>query len=168
MKKLILAIFIFSGLIIAANGLFVVYECEQAFVTRFGKPIGERLTAGLHFKTPFIEDVTRFESRILKWDGDPNQIPTKDKRYIWADSTARWRITDPLVFFKTVATVRGAKSRLDDIIDRWSETQFRAITWTTLSEVLTIKPRRRFGRLKDRRNKARRNQQRAQKSRRHN
>ena len=117
MKKLILAIFIFAGLIIAANGLFVVYEGEQAFVTRFGKPIGERLTAGLHFKTPFIEDVTRFESRILKWDGDPNQIPTKDKRYIWADSTARWRITDPLVFFKTVATVRGAKSRLDDIID---------------------------------------------------
>ena len=71
MKKLILTIFIFAGLIIAANGLFVVYEGEQAFVTRFGKPIGERLTAGLHCKTPFIEDVTRFESRILKWDGDP-------------------------------------------------------------------------------------------------
>ena len=64
-----------------------------------------------------MQDVRRFESRILKWDGDPNQIPTKDKRFIWIDTTARWRIVDPLQFLKTVATERGAQSRLDDIID---------------------------------------------------
>ena len=86
-------------------------------MTQFGKPVGEVSYPGLHFKLPFVQDVTRFEKRILKWDGDPNQIPTKDKKFIWVDTTARWRITDPLVFLKTVATERGALSRLDDIID---------------------------------------------------
>jgi membrane protease subunit HflC len=73
--------------------------------------------AGLHFKIPFLQDIHQFQKRIMKWDGDPNQIPTKDKKYIWVDTTARWRIADPLLFFKTVATEQGALSRLDDIID---------------------------------------------------
>ncbi len=99
------------------NPLFVVSEGEQALVTEFGKPVGGVLGPGLHFRIPFIQTVHRFETRILKWDGDPEQITTKDKRFIFLDTTARWRISDPLLFFKTVATERGAQGRLDDIID---------------------------------------------------
>ncbi|MEZ4483829.1 MAG: SPFH domain-containing protein [Syntrophotaleaceae bacterium] len=102
---------------VAQNPLFVVNEGEQALVTEFGKPVGGVLGPGLHVRIPFIQTVHRFETRILKWDGDPNQIPTKDKRYIFLDTTARWRISDPLLFFKTVASERGAQGRLDDIID---------------------------------------------------
>jgi membrane protease subunit HflC len=101
----------------AQNPLFVVSEGEQALVTEFGKPVGGVLGPGLHVRVPFTQTVHRFEKRILKWDGDPNQIPTKDKRYIFLDTTARWRIADPLLFFKTVASERGAHGRLDDIID---------------------------------------------------
>jgi membrane protease subunit HflC len=99
------------------NSLFVVYEGEQAIVTRFGKPVGDVRVAGLNFKLPIIEEVHRFEKRILKWDGDPDQITTKEKKFIWVDTTARWKISDPLKFYTTVATIVGAHSRLDDIID---------------------------------------------------
>lgn len=105
------------ALVSAANAVYVVQEGEQAIVTEFGAPKGGVQLAGLHFKTPFTQEVRRFDSRILKWDGDPNQIPTKDKRYIWVDTTARWRISDPLLFYTTVATETGAQSRLDDILD---------------------------------------------------
>jgi len=111
---IIVALLVFG---VMQNPLFVVHEGEQALVTEFGKPVGGVLGPGLHVKVPFIQTVHRFETRILKWDGDPNQIPTKDKRYIFLDTTARWRIADPLLFFKTVATERGAQGRLDDIID---------------------------------------------------
>ncbi|PNU21177.1 protease modulator HflC [Geothermobacter hydrogeniphilus] len=117
MKTPILIVVVALAVILASSSLYVVNEAEQAIVTQFGKPVGDVSTPGLHFKIPFIQNVNRFEKRILKWDGDPNQIPTKDKRFIWVDTTARWRIVDPLVFFKTVATERGAQSRLDDIID---------------------------------------------------
>ncbi|NIQ96599.1 MAG: protease modulator HflC [Desulfuromonadales bacterium] len=117
MKKSILAVIAVIAILVAANGFYVVSEGEQAIITQFGAPVGDVKYAGLHFKTPVIQDVKRFERRILKWDGDPNQIPTKDKRFIWVDTTARWRISDPLLFFKTVATETGAQSRLDDIID---------------------------------------------------
>lgn len=111
---IIVALFVLG---FAQNPLFVVNEGEQALVTEFGKPVGGVLSPGLHVRIPFIQTVHRFETRILKWDGDPNQIPTKDKRYIFLDTTARWRIADPLLFFKTVASERGAQGRLDDIID---------------------------------------------------
>lgn len=117
MKNGIAIIIVLAVLMLTQGGIYVVNEAEQAIVTQFGKPVSDVVQPGLHFKIPFIQDVNRFESRILKWDGDPNQIPTKDKKFIWVDTTARWRITDPLVFFKTVATERGAHSRLDDIID---------------------------------------------------
>ena len=79
--------------------------------------MGEAITkAGLKIKVPFIQKVNTFEKRILEWDGYPNQIPTKDKRYIWVDTTARWRINDPLRFFQSVHDERGAHARLDDII----------------------------------------------------
>lgn len=107
----ILLIFVVGG------SFFIVSEGQQAIVTRFGKPVGEICMPGLHFKVPFIEDAFYFESRILKWDGDPNQITTKEKKYIWVDATARWKIKDPLKFFRTVANISGARSRLDDIID---------------------------------------------------
>lgn len=117
MKTPILVVVVALALILVSSSLYVVNEAEQAIVTQFGKPVGDVSTPGLHFKIPFIQNVNRFEKRILKWDGDPNQIPTKDKRFIWVDTTARWRIVDPLLFFKTVATERGAQSRLDDIVD---------------------------------------------------
>jgi membrane protease subunit HflC len=116
-KPMILGIAILLILAFLQAPLFVVKEGEQALVTQFGKPVSDVLGPGLHLKIPLIQEVHRFEKRILKWDGDPNQIPTKDKRYIFLDTTARWRIADPLLFFKTVATERGAHSRLDDIID---------------------------------------------------
>lgn len=106
------------AILIAIGGaVYVIEEGEQAIVTEFGKPVGGAKQAGLHFKVPLVQQVRRFDRRILKWDGDPNQIPTKDKRYIWVDTTARWRIEDPLKFYTTVATERGALSRLDDILD---------------------------------------------------
>jgi len=117
MKAPIIVILIVAAIIIGRSSLFVVNEAEQAIVTQFGKPVGGINEPGLHFKLPFVQNVNRFEKRILKWDGDPNQIPTKDKKFIWVDTTARWRIKDPLLFYTTVATERGAQSRLDDIID---------------------------------------------------
>ena len=117
MKSPIILVVIFAVLFVGMDGLYVVNEAEQAVITQFGKPVGDVIGPGLHLKIPFIQNVNRFEKRILKWDGDPNQIPTKDKRFIWVDTTARWRIVDPLLFYKTVATERGAQSRLDDIID---------------------------------------------------
>jgi membrane protease subunit HflC len=96
----------------------VVREGEQVVVTQFGKPVGDPVTeAGLNFKLPFIQKVSRFEKRLLKWDGSPNQIPTKDKKLIWVDTTARWRISDPLRYLTRVTTITTALSRLDGIID---------------------------------------------------
>ena len=117
MKAPVILIFFVAVIFIGMDGLYVVNEAEQAILTQFGKPVGGVADPGLHFKVPFVQKVSRFEKRILKWDGDPNQIPTKDKRFIWIDTTARWRIKDPLLFYTTVATERGAMSRLDDILD---------------------------------------------------
>lgn len=115
--KFLLAVLVIIGFV-ASSSFFVLEEGSQGIVTQFGKPVGEPKTkAGLHFKIPFIQKVQFFEKRLLKWDGSPNQIPTRDKKYIWVDTTARWRITKPLVFLQSVATERGALSRLDDIID---------------------------------------------------
>jgi membrane protease subunit HflC len=96
----------------------VVFETEQVILTQFGKPVGDPVTEpGLHFKIPLIRKVHRFDKRFLEWDGTANQLPTKDKRFIWADTYARWRITDPLLFFQRLQNERGAQSRLDDILD---------------------------------------------------
>ena len=118
-KKLIIwaALGIF-GLIIIFSAAFVVTETEQVILTRFGKPVGDPIiTPGIKFKIPLIEEANFFEKRFLEWDGDPNQVPTKDKRFIWVDTYARWRITDPLLFFQRLRDERGAMSRLDDILD---------------------------------------------------
>jgi membrane protease subunit HflC len=107
-----------AALVIGWSSFYIVAETEQVIITRFGEPIGRPiLNAGLHAKVPFIQDVNRFEKRWLEWDGDANQVPTRDKKYIWVDTYARWRIADALQFFQRVRDERGAQSRLDDIID---------------------------------------------------
>lgn len=116
---IIIAILAVIGFVIFNGSFFVVDETEQVILLQFGKPIGEPIKeAGLHFKIPFIQDVKVFEKRVLQWDGDENQIPTSDKKYIWVDTFARWRIADPLKFYQSVrGDERLAQSRLDDIID---------------------------------------------------
>ena len=104
--------------ILASSAFYIVTEKEQVVITEFGRPVGEPIVnAGLKIKTPFIQQVHRFEKRILEWDGLANQIPTKDKKFIWLDTTARWRIKDALQFYQALGTEALAQSRLDDIID---------------------------------------------------
>jgi membrane protease subunit HflC len=104
--------------VLGLNSLFTVDETEQAVITQFGRPIGEPITEpGLNPKIPFIQVVNFFPKTLLEWDGDPGQIPTLDKTYIWVDTFARWRITDPLKYFRTVHNEIGAQRKLDDIID---------------------------------------------------
>jgi modulator of FtsH protease HflC len=104
-------------IILLYSSSYIVTEGHQVVITEFGKPVKSVKEAGLHFKLPFIQDVRRIDLRILIWDGFPNQIPTKDKKYIEVDTTARWKIVDPLKFIQTVQDERGAKSRLDAILD---------------------------------------------------
>ncbi len=105
-------------IILALSSLFILDETEQAIVTQFGKPVGEsRTEPGLNFKVPLIQKVQYFDKRYLKWDGDPNQIPTQDKRFMHVDTYARWQITDPLQFFIRLRDERSGQSRLDDILD---------------------------------------------------
>jgi len=116
---IILGILVVLVIVIFVSGAaFVVDETKQVVITQFGRPVGEPITAaGLHFKKPFIQQARYFEKRLLDWDGDPNQIPTKDKKYIWIDATARWRIADPLKFLQSVGNEMGAHSKLDNIIN---------------------------------------------------
>jgi membrane protease subunit HflC len=114
------AALLLAVLAVGASGCFfyTLDETEQAVITRFGEPVGDPvLEPGLHFKIPFADTVNRFEKRWLEWNGDPNQIPTKDKKYIWVDTFGRWRIADPLRFFQRMRDERTAQSRLNDIID---------------------------------------------------
>ena len=112
---------IISAIAVLAVFLSATYsldETEQAIITQLGEPVGDPVTIpGLHFKLPFIQTIHIFDKRFLEWDGSPNQIPTRDKRFIWVDTYARWRISDPLVFFQRLRDERGAQSRLDDILD---------------------------------------------------
>lgn len=102
----------------ASGAVFIIDETKQVVITQFGKPVGKPLDkAGLHFKMPFIQTGHYFEKRILAWDGEPNQIPTRDKKYIWVDTMARWKIIDALKFLQSVGNELGAQSRLDDIIN---------------------------------------------------
>jgi membrane protease subunit HflC len=118
-KKLIIQLAIgLLVLILIASATFKVQETEQVIITQFGEPVGDPISEpGLHFKLPFIQKTHFFERRFLEWDGDPNQVPTRDKRFIWVDTYARWRITDPLLFFQRLQNEIGAQSRLDDILD---------------------------------------------------
>lgn len=117
-KYTLLTIFTVLLAVVVLNSFYTVDETEQVIITQFGAPVGEAVTtAGLKMKTPFIQKVNRFDKRFLEWDGDQNQVPTKDKKFIFVDSYARWHITDPLQFFRRLRDERGAQSRLDDILD---------------------------------------------------
>ena len=105
-------------ILLVGGAFYVVNEAEQVVITQFGKPVGDPITTpGLKLKLPFLQKANYFEKRFLEWDGDPNQVPTQDKRFIWVDTYARWRISDPLLFFQRLRDERGAQSRLDDILD---------------------------------------------------
>lgn len=115
--KIVLSLIILLGLL-AYDGSFIVDETEQVVITQFGKPIGDPIREpGLYFKLPFVQKANFFPKNILAWDGDPGQIPTLDKTYIWVDTFARWYIKDPLKFLQTVNNVTNALARLDDILD---------------------------------------------------
>jgi len=113
----------FFAYLLLSGSMYTVGETEQVFVTEFGKPVGTPINAdpakneaGLHFKKPFIQEVNRIEKRILEWDGPPTEMPTRDKLYITVDNFARWRISDPKLYFEKLRDERSALSRLDDII----------------------------------------------------
>jgi membrane protease subunit HflC len=133
-KKILLAGVAFFVLAAVASSAYVVTETEQVIITQFGEPVGKPVASpGLYFKFPFLQMANYFDRRFLEWDGSPNQIPTRDKRFIWVDSYARWRISDPLLFFQRLRDERGAQSRLDDILD--GETR-NAIARNNLVEVV--------------------------------
>ena len=119
-KNILSGLVLLVGIIAIAvtQASYVVDETEQVIITQFGKPVGEPIMApGLNFKIPFIQVVNRFDKRFIEWDGERNQLPTRDKRFIFVDTYARWRISDPLKFFQRLRDERGAQSRLDDILD---------------------------------------------------
>lgn len=117
-KAIIIIVLVIIALIVLFQSAYIVNEKEQVVITQFGKPVGNAVTTpGLKFKTPFVQKTNYFEKRYMEWDGDPNQVPTKDKKFIFVDTYARWQITDPLQFFKRMRNERGAQSRLDDILD---------------------------------------------------
>ena len=117
-KSVVIIILLVIALVLGKSSMFIVKEGRQAIITQFGRPIGKAYTrAGLYFKAPFFHEVRYVDKRILSWDGYPNQIPTKDKKYIKVDTTARWRVIDALKFIQTVRNETGARARLDAILD---------------------------------------------------
>jgi len=117
-KRIVTLAVILAALLVFSGATYVVPEWQQAIVVQFGKPVGDPVTeAGLHFKVPLVQTVYLFEKRVLEWDGDPEVVPTKDSKFIFVDTFARWRITDALTFYKKVVNESGAQSRLDDILD---------------------------------------------------
>lgn len=125
MKAILSFITLLAAIIVIANSAYTVDQAEQVFITQFGKPVGKAINtdpdpanteAGLHWKIPFIQKVNRIEKRILEWDGPASDMPTRDKLYLNIDTFARWRITDPIAYYKKLRDERSALSRLDDII----------------------------------------------------
>jgi membrane protease subunit HflC len=105
-------------LFVAFSAAFKIDQAEQAILVQFGEPIGDVIDEpGLHWRVPFIQEVRRFDKRLLAWDGDVSQIPTLGREFIVVDTTARWRISEPLQFLRAVRDEAGARTRLDDILD---------------------------------------------------
>ncbi len=128
MKKFTTLVILFVGVILFASSAYTIDQTEQVFITEFGKPVGdpinadpEKNEAGLHFKKPFIQTVNRIEKRILEWDGPASELYTRDKLIISVDTFARWRISDPMTYYKKLRDERSALSRLNDFIS--SETR---------------------------------------------
>ncbi len=117
-KSMILIVAAIALFLVAFASAYTVDETKQVIITQFGKVVGDPKTdPGLYFKIPFIQNINSFPKNILSWDGDPGQIPTLEKTYIWVDTFARWKIVDPIKFFQTVNNTVRALGRLDDIID---------------------------------------------------
>ena len=134
MKQTIFLIIVVGVVILGFGSIYTINEAEQAVVTQFGKPVGGAVTdAGVHFKTPIIQTVIKFDKRILEWDGAANEIPTKDNKYIFIDAFARWKIIDALQFYKSAKNEMLAQSRLDDIIDGAVRDE---ITNRTMNEII--------------------------------
>jgi modulator of FtsH protease HflC len=132
--QIVLAVIVLGGTAVAMSSFYTVSEVEQVIVTQFGKPVGDPVTsAGLKIKIPFIQSVNPIDKRVLEWDGNPSDMPTKDKLYISVDLFARWRITDPLQYFLRLRDERSAQSRLDDILG--SETR-NAVAKHELIEII--------------------------------
>jgi membrane protease subunit HflC len=107
-----------AAVLVTVNAAYVIDQAEQGIIVQFGEPIGDVVTEpGLHWRLPFIQEVRRFDKRLLDWDGDVSQIPTLGREFIVVDTTARWRIADPLQFLRSVRDEQGARTRLDDILD---------------------------------------------------
>ena len=119
MRAPVLFAAIVVGIVLLTSGLYIIGETQQVIITRFGEPVGVAITEpGLHIKIPFIQRVNYFDKRFLEWDGAANQVPTRDKRFIWVDTYARWRISDPRVYLERLRGDEAtAQSRLDDILD---------------------------------------------------
>jgi membrane protease subunit HflC len=141
MNKLIAIVVVLAiGAFVGLNSLYTVSEVEQVIITQFGKPVGDPVTtAGLKVKVPFIQEVNPIEKRVLEWDGNPSDMPTKDKLYISVDLFARWRITDPLQYFLRLRDERSAQSRLDDILG--SETRNAVAKHELIEIIRTTKDR---------------------------
>jgi modulator of FtsH protease HflC len=117
-KRTVLMFAAVAALLLVFSSIYTVSETEQVILVQFGRPVGGVVSRpGLHVKVPFVQTIHRFDKRWLEFDGDANEIPTKDKKYIWVDCYARWRIADPLRFYQAVRDERGGRSRLDDIVD---------------------------------------------------
>jgi modulator of FtsH protease HflC len=128
------------GTYVAISAIYTVSEVEQVIITQFGKPVGDPVTsAGLKVKVPFVQDVNAIDKRVLEWDGNPSDMPTKDKLYISVDLFARWRITDPLQYFLRLRDERSAQSRLDDILG--SETRNAVAKHELIEIIRTTKDR---------------------------
>jgi len=128
------ALIVGAAIFVAMSAIYTVNEVEQVIITQFGKPVGEPVTeAGLKIKVPFIQEVNAIDKRVLEWDGNPSDMPTKDKLYISVDLYARWRIVEPLAYFLRLRDERSAQSRLDDILG--SETR-NAVAKHELIEII--------------------------------
>ncbi|MCB1626447.1 MAG: protease modulator HflC [Xanthomonadales bacterium] len=133
MKAFIGIVFVI-GLITLNSALYVIDQAEQGIIVQFGEPVGDVVSEpGMHFKLPFVQDVRRFDKRLLDWDGDVSQIPTLGREFVVVDTTARWRISDPLQFLRSVRDEQGARTRLDDIID---STVRDIVSGTDLEEIV--------------------------------
>lgn len=139
MKAFVLII-VAAVYLLISNSVYKVNETEQVIITQFGKPVGEAITeAGLKFKIPFIQEVNPIDKRILEWDGNPSNMPTKDKLYVAVDLFARWKIVDPLQYLLRLRDERSAQSRLDDILG--SETRNAVAKHELIEIIRTTKDR---------------------------
>ena len=117
LPKILTVLVVLVAFLVILGPFYIVQEGEQAIVIRFGEIINSTKEAGLHFKTPVVDQVTKYSAKLLSWDGDPRRMPTSENQFIWVDTTARWQIDDPELFYRSVTTMERAFSRLDDVIE---------------------------------------------------